>query len=364
MTSISFIGLGLIGGSIAKAIKKYHPEIKLYGHASHASTLQDAFNDEVISNRDFLPLEELAKSDIIFLCAPVGNNIEYLCKLAPIVPKTTLITDIGSVKGGIESKAKMLGLSSQFIGGHPMTGSEKDGYSNSLAMLLENAYYILTENDEIDPKRFKEFAGFISSLGAITLKASPKLHDHATAAISHLPHIIAASLVKYVHDCDTDDGFMRTIAAGGFKDITRIASSSPVMWQNICMDNKDELLATLSSYEDTLRFAKKLINDGDPDKLNSFFQESKDYRDSMPIPKGSILPQTYDFFLDLEDEAGQIASVATTLALANISIKNIGIIHNREFEDGVLHLELYDNNSRTEATELLEKRGYRVHHRS
>ena len=190
---IGFIGLGLIGGSIAKAIQKYYPEIRLYGHASRQTTLAAAHDEGVIENGDFLPLEEFAHMDIVFLCSPVRCNIDYLRKLAPLLDENCLLTDVGSVKGEIQKAADELGLSAQFIGGHPMTGSEKDGFAFSSAQLLENAYYILTRNPEIDEVRFNKFKVFISSIGSLAIEATPTLHDHATAAISHLPHIISAS---------------------------------------------------------------------------------------------------------------------------------------------------------------------------
>ncbi|MBR1629951.1 MAG: prephenate dehydrogenase/arogenate dehydrogenase family protein, partial [Lachnospiraceae bacterium] len=130
--TIGFIGLGLIGGSIAKAIRKNYPDTKLFGHATRQNTLQLAYDAGVIQNQDFLPLEAFADMDILFLCAPVVKNIEYAQKLAPLVRgKRCLLTDVGSVKGGIQQALDELGLSAQFIGGHPMTGSEKDGFAYS-----------------------------------------------------------------------------------------------------------------------------------------------------------------------------------------------------------------------------------------
>lgn len=361
---IGFIGLGLIGGSIAKAIRQYYPEIQLYGHASRQATLLAAHEEGVIENDDFLPLEHFSKMDIVFLCSPVRANIDYLRQLAPLVSEDCLLTDVGSVKGEIQKVADELGLSAQFIGGHPMTGSEKDGFAYSSTQLLENAYYILTHNSSIDGSRFNKFKVFISSLGPIAIEATPELHDYATAAISHLPHIISATLVRLVRDNDTPHGLMRTIAAGGFKDITRISSSSPVMWQNICMENRDELLHLLKLYEDALHQAEEMVDKGDEEELLSFFSGAKDYRDSLPIRGNGLLPRANDFYLDLADEAGQIAIVATLLATASISIKNIGIVHNREFEAGVLHIDVYDEAAKEQAMQILTDHGYTIHKRS
>ena len=132
-----------------------------------------------------------------------------------------------------------------FIGGHPMTGSEKSGYANATSYLLENAYYILTPSRQMSSELVQDFKEFIHSLGAIPLLLGFEEHDYVTAAISHLPHILAATLVNLVKKLDTPEETMKTIAAGGFRDITRIASSSPVMWQEVCLANQKQILQLL-----------------------------------------------------------------------------------------------------------------------
>ena len=147
-----------------------------------------------------------------------------------------------SVKSGIHERIRALGLDGQFIGGHPMAGSERYGYANSKARLLENAYYILTPTPKTSPDQLKDYERLVVSMGAIPLVLDADQHDYVTAAISHLPHIIASSLVNLVRESDSEDGTMKMIAAGGFKDITRIASSSPDMWQQICLTNTDNIV--------------------------------------------------------------------------------------------------------------------------
>jgi prephenate dehydrogenase len=359
--TIGFIGLGLIGGSIAKAIKHTYPTTRLIGMATRQSTLDMAYQEGVISNHTFLPLEEFAGCDVLFLCSPVKSNVDYLKKLKPMLPESCLLTDVGSVKGDISAAVEELGLSAQFIGGHPMAGAEATGFEHANANLLENAYYILTATAEMSTDTLEQFDAYIRSLGAITLNMSPVKHDFATACISHLPHVIAASLVNYVREAD-HDGTMKTIAAGGFRDITRIASSSPVMWQHICASNRDEILHALTLYEKSLEEFKEAILTSDEDKIRSLFADAKDYRDDLPVKQTGVLPSAYEFYLDLRDEAGGIATIATILAKRDLSIKNIGIVHNREFEQGVLRIEMYDAPSLKAAMELLQEH-YIIHPR-
>lgn len=361
MKKIGFIGLGLIGGSIARAINKYFPDYKLYAHASRLETITEAFEAGVISNNNFLDISEYAKMDYVFLCAPVQKNIEYLHQLAPLLHDNCIITDVGSVKGEISKEAALLGIEKNFIGGHPMTGSEKTGFENSSYELLENAYYILIENPNINKGTFDEFAALVDALGPVVITTTAAKHDRAVAAISHLPHIISASLVNLVASSDSEDEMMKRIAAGGFRDITRISSSSPVMWENICVENKTEILSMLDSYSDELIKIRKFVDESSEDDLYNFFDSAKNYRDSLDIKGKGALPAAHDFYVDLSDEAGQIAIIATILAARGINIKNIGIIHNREFEEGVLRIAFYDDSSKNEAITTLKKHDYKLH---
>lgn len=356
---IGFVGLGLIGGSLAKSIKDKYPHTEMIAMASRESTLALAYEDGIIQNNSFIPLSDFSDCDMIFLCSPVKINVEYLQKLKPILSSDCIISDVGSVKGDISKAVADLQLGSQFIGGHPMAGSEATGYNNANKYLLENAYYILTVTEEFPKEKLDAFDTFLSSLGCLTMIMTPEKHDFSTACISHLPHIIAASLVRFVQNADSEDATLKTIAAGGFRDITRIASSSPVMWQHICSTNRDEILKAFDLYEKSLQEFKKSVDTSDEALTLSLFSEAKDYRDNLPVKKG-VLPSAYEIYLDIADETGGIATIATILAKNNINIKNIGIVHNREFEQGVLRIELYTQDKMDEAIAILQK-DYTVH---
>ena len=242
-----------------------------------------------------------------------------------------------------------------------MTGSEKSGFSNAKAHLIENAYYILTPTEKVAEEKVTAYRDFIASLKALPIVLDYKEHDNITGTISHLPHIIASTLVNFVHDTDSEDELMKALAAGGFKDITRIASSSPVMWQQICLKNGKNISRILGEYINALEHAKSLVDSGDEPALYSMFESSRDYRDSMPGSSAGPIKKQFALYCDIIDEAGGIATIATILASNNINIKNIGIIHNREFEEGVLRIEFYDEASSSKATALLQKYHYIVY---
>lgn len=360
---LGFIGLGLIGGSIVKTTKRLYPKIQIIALSRHQSTISEAYQEGLIENRQNISVEAFSECDYIFLCAPVQQNLIYIKQLKGIMKDSCILTDVGSVKGDIHRAVQQLGMEERFIGGHPMAGSEKTGLSNATAYLLENAYYMITPTPAVRTERVNEFRDFIHSLGAIPMVLNYELHDAATAAISHLPHVIAAALVNFVQQSDDSEETMKTIAAGGFRDITRIASSSPVMWEEICLTNKNQILEMLDSYRNSLLQIRTKIAGSDAAGIHGFFQSAKDYRDSLMVAPNGSIQTVFELYCDLIDEAGGIAAIATILASNNISIKNIGIIHNREFEDGVLKIELYDRSSYDKTIALLHKYHYTVYER-
>ena len=358
----SFYGLGLIGGSIARALRQAGPDTRILACDVQEETLRQA-KEEGIADEIFPVLDEanaplFCASDYIFLCAPVSHNNENLRFLKKHLQPGSILTDVGSVKAPIHELAEREGLSGCFIGGHPMAGSERIGFANSKASLLENAYYILTPSAQVSQEKVKEFAKLVRSLGAIPLILDYRQHDRVTAAVSHLPHVIASSLVSLVRDSDDAEGLMKLIAAGGFKDITRIASSSPVMWQQICLTNPVNISDLLGQYIESLQRVRDEIDSGNGEQLYSFFDGARRYRDSFIEASSGPIKKVYAVNVEIPDEAGSLASVATLLALNGISIKNIGITHNREFEEGVLRIEFYEPDAIEKAASLLTARGY------
>lgn len=357
-----FIGLGLIGGSIAKALKNNLSNLFIMAYDIAPQALALAKAEQVIdlictSSTD----SNFSQCDYLFLCAPVSENDKNLAQLKDILNEDCILTDVGSVKVTTHAAISSLGLDSYFIGGHPMAGSEKIGYANSNPLILENAYYILTPSETVSQDKVMRYQTLISNLGAIPLILDEKTHDYITAAISHLPHIIAAQLVNLVRDSDNPEGLMKMIAAGGFKDITRIASSSPKMWEAICMTNTKNIKILLQKYISYLQDTLSVLEKKDSNQISAMFCDAKSYRDTFMNSSRGPIKKIHGLYLDITDETGAIAKTATLLAEANISIQNIGILHNREFEEGALFIEFYDEGTLKKATILLEQNGYRIY---
>lgn len=355
-----FVGLGLIGGSIARGLREKYPACAITAYDVEPASVEAAKRDGVVTICAYEIDRVFSSCDLIFLCAPISCNDENLLHLQKIIGKDTLLTDVGSVKGDIYEHIRAAGLERQFVGGHPMTGSERTGYQNSKAMLLENAYYILTPTEKTPREKTDLMTELVRSLGAIPLILSPMEHDYVTAGISHLPHVISASLVNLVKNKDSAEGIMKLIAAGGFKDITRISSSSPVMWEHICMTNRDNILSLLDSYMESLQDIRKHIAAQNAQATYDFFESARSYRESFTDVSGGPIKKSYVFYVDIPDEPGALATIVTLLAFQQINLKNIGITHNREIAEGSLLIEVWEEADIVRAQDILSAKGYVV----
>lgn len=355
-----FIGLGLIGGSIARALKEHGSDIRITAYDINREALSLAEKEQIVDIAAFGIDESFSDCDYIFLCAPVQKNDANLSAVRKVMKPGCLLTDVGSVKTAIHEAVREAGLSHCFIGGHPMAGSERVGFVNSKAALLENAYYILTPTAEVPGEYVSAYRDLVKKMGAIPLILDYKKHDYVVAAISHLPHVVAASLVNLVRDSDDEDGLMRMVAAGGFKDITRIASSSAAMWQQICLTNTENISSLLRDYIRALTAFQSELESRNKNALYQAFDSARIYRDSFIDASSGPIKSAFRINVDIADKTGSLAHITTLLATEDLSIKNIGITHNREGEDGVLSLEFYGKEAMVRAAETLRAAEYTV----
>lgn len=360
-STFGFVGFGLIGGSIAKGIKRRHPQATIMAYMRSQAKLEQARNDGIVDIILDDVDEHLKECDIIFLCMPVEFNISYLARIQPFLKPGAILTDVGSTKTKIHEAVTKLGLADCFIGGHPMAGSEKFGYENATDRLLEKAYYIITPAAGSDQTNIDRMVAMATTIGSLPIVLNYREHDRVVAAISHLPHIIASSLVNLVQDNDNPQTMMKRLAAGGFKDITRIASSSPEMWEQICMTNTDHIVAMLETYIVSLTKTLNNLKQHDSAAIHQLFDTSRTYRNSITDTiYGSVAPD-YSFTVDVADEPGSISTMAVILSARGISIRNIGINHNREHGEYALKITFYDEAAMNAAWEQLLKFNYELY---
>ena len=276
-----FVGLGLIGGSIAKAIRETYKDCTIVAYDIYGKLLDLALIDGTINKACYELDDSFDNCDYIFLCAPVTSNEENLKSVISHCSDSTILTDVGSTKGNIHRALEAVGFDGVFIGGHPMAGSEKYGYDNSDAGIIKGAYYVLTPGENATEEQISSYARLVESIGCRPTIMDMNLHDTATGVISHIPHVISASLVHFLINHDNDRQTMKTLAAGGFRDVTRTASSSVKMWEDICLANNDVICTLLDDYIDELKDIRNIMASKDKTQIARFFSDAKEYRDFL-----------------------------------------------------------------------------------
>jgi prephenate dehydrogenase len=243
---IGVVGLGIIGGSIVKAVSKKGLAECVVAYNRNAEVTAKALAEGTIQQAAYEINDSFRDCEIIFICVPVDIVPFYVNKLSGLVNSECILTDVGSTKMNVVNAIREIPLDCTFIGGHPMAGSESAGYNAARHTLFENAYYVLTPFNDTNKTHLNKLIEFIAALGGLPVIMEPSVHDYVTAAISHAPHVFASAIVNMIKQLDDGDKLMHTLAAGGFKDLTRIASSSPVIWESICLANSENILKILS----------------------------------------------------------------------------------------------------------------------
>jgi prephenate dehydrogenase len=357
------IGLGLIGGSIALAIKRQKQDVEIVGYDIKAEEVNMALALHVIDDKADDLLTEAIKADYIFLSTPVLQTEEIINQLSAIELKAgVIITDVGSTKQQIvEKSASVNNRNVHFIGGHPMAGSHKSGVSAAKAHLFENAFYILTPHAHTPREKIDELKSLLIGTKANFLEMTAQEHDEIASVISHFPHIIAASLVHNAASYNESRHDVSRLAAGGFRDITRIASSNPAMWRDILIHNRQALLQLFEKWMVEMNLVKEMIDTVDADRIYNYFESAKKYRDGLPVQSKGAIPAFYDLYVDVLDVPGVISDVTGILSTYKISITNIRIIEAREDIYGVLRLSFQTEEDRQKAMEFLGKHQYETY---
>lgn len=363
MTRILISGLGLIGGSLAKAIKKTNENFTIIGHDLHASTLQYALDHQIID--EAVESFEKATENVqyIILAAPISQSIELMKQLETITfTEDVIVTDVSSVKGSIIEAANQLQNDKvHFIGGHPMAGSHKAGIQAARSHLFENAIYVLTPTDKSTDEQLADLQNILAGTKSSFIVLSPEDHDEMTSVISHFPHLIASSLVHQAKHWEQIHSFLPELAAGGFRDITRIASSNPKMWQDIFAHNGSKMSRLLQDFINEMVTLKEFLDTKNKDGMMTYLEDAKHYRDGLGTKQvGGALPAFYDVFVDIKDRPGAIAKVVQILADAQISIRNIRILEIREDMNGALRLSVSNKSDQKNAMDVLTENGYEV----
>jgi len=276
---IVIFGVGLIGGSFALALRKAHAVNEVVGFGRSAQTLAQAQQLGIIDRIGSDLAAELGDADLVLLATPVGQMAELMARIAPHLGKYTLITDGGSTKCDVvEAARRHLGAKvAQFVPAHPIAGAEQSGAAAARADLYQDKKVVLTPLPENPAETVARVRKAWEACGAIVSELTPQQHDQVFAAVSHLPHLLSFALVHDLAQRDNRD-LLLSFAASGFRDFTRIAASSPEMWRDISLANRDALLRELKQYADELYVLYQALENRDAAKLEEIFRLSSQVR--------------------------------------------------------------------------------------
>ena len=279
INKITIIGVGLIGGSLAKAIKENNLAKVVFGFGRDLNRLEKAQKANVIDQFSTNLEDAINDSDIVIIATPVGSFKEILIEIKPFLTSKIVISDVGSTKTNIASiVSQTLGdYSNYFIPAHPIAGKEKSGFEASESNLFNNRKVIITPLETSSTDSINLIQKMWEGTGADVDFMSPESHDELLGMTSHLPHMLAFSLVNYLISKNPSASIY---AAGGFKDFSRIASGDAVMWRDICIQNKDQIIDHIRGYQKTLNSLVDAIENENSDELDLLFTSAKKTRDS------------------------------------------------------------------------------------
>jgi len=356
---IAVIGVGVIGGSLGLAIKQNNPHATIVGFDS-PGVLRRARKRGVIDISASSLQSAVSDAEIVFLCTPVESILKLLPDVSRFILPHTIVTDVGSVKGVIQSCAKKYFTShGLFIGGHPMAGSEGSGIEYADALLFQNAVYVLCPFHG-SGKKIQPLAALLKSIGARVLTMDAREHDRVAAAISHLPQLLAVSLMdNAAHKNKSNPAFLQ-LAAGGFRDMTRIASSPFHVWKDILSNNRDETSRALREFEKLLGEVRKGLHQRSLSEVGKKFIRAKSFRDSIPKSTKGFLHSLHDLFVWVDDKPGMLAKMTATLFRSGININDIELLKVREGQGGTFRLSFESSEAASVAAKSLRAKGFRV----
>jgi prephenate dehydrogenase len=363
--TVAIYSVGLLGGSIGAGLKASGFRGRIIGLSSEAS-IRTALSLRCIDEGygySVLP-DVIKRVNCLFLCPPINVIMQTLETLGSLsLPAGLVITDVGSTKCAISSCAqKTLPPHVDFIGGHPMAGSEKSGVAALDPFLFQNAMYILTPSQRCSIERCKDFAGFLERfLGCRCIFKDPVDHDRAVAAMSHVPHILAVALVNLVHHIEVLHPGTLKLAAGGFRDLTRIASSPFSLWSDILATNKDAIQSIIGEY---IALLKEMQSGIGRESLRDVFDTAARTRREMPESNKGYANPLSNIVVLAKDQPGVIAELSSILAGEKINIKDMEVFKVREGDAGSIRIAFESPEVARKAVSILARRGFTARERN
>jgi prephenate dehydrogenase len=278
---ITLAGVGLLGGSLGLAVKRRGLSEKVDGFVRRSASIAECDKLGVVDHATCDPLRAAENADLVVLCTPLAQMSEVLRQLLPALKRGAVVTDVGSAKAGVVQELEPLvaDAGGHFVGSHPMAGAEKTGPAAACADLFVNAVCVITPTPRTSLEAVKVVEAFWRAVGGFPLQLAPEAHDDLVSRSSHLPHVVAAELANYVLS-PAHPKEQALLCANGFRDTTRIAVSSPEMWRDIALANRENLARVLGVFIEGLQEFRHALENADRKSIEQFFEKARQRRDT------------------------------------------------------------------------------------
>lgn len=351
---IAILGTGLIGGSIGLGLRRGGHRVTAYDRDPAVAIR--ALERGAADSKAASAADAVADADVVFLCTPVGALAQVAQAASHGLRDATIVTDVGSTKSKVVLEIESIIASTRglYIGGHPMAGTEEEGIDAASPALFEGAWWILTPTETADAGAYQTLHSLLATLKAQVMAMNPAQHDELMAVISHLPHLTAAALMTLAAERGREHAGLLSLAAGGFRDLTRVAASNPEIWVDICRENREAIRGVLDEFASRLLDLRDVM--GDDDRLRAVLVEARESRRGLGgRPSEETL---HHVLVPVPDRPGVLAEVTTLVGNLGVNIEDLEITHAEEGGRGTLRLTIAGSEAVREIMDALVTKGY------
>jgi prephenate dehydrogenase len=361
VTRVAILGTGLVGASLGLAFARSDEVTDVIGWDRDPAQLRVAVERGAVTRAAQAAVEAVEGADVVILAVPVSAVPAVAAQIGPAMSAGSILTDVASVKATVvEAMESAAAEGVHVIGGHPMAGSHDSGAAHASADLFVGATYLLTPTVSTDPNAYRRLHALVATLGARPLAVDPSHHDLLVAVVSHLPQLAATTLMNLAADRAREEhAGLLLLAAGGFRDATRVAASDSNLWMDICEQNRDAIVAVLDDYRERLGALRSAVAVHDEHSLRQVLDDARAARRALP-GKETATGALVELHIAIPDRPGVLAEVTTTVGAAGVNIEDLGIQHAPEGGQGVLRLAIIGFKPAGVAREALESLGYQV----
>jgi prephenate dehydrogenase len=356
---VALLGTGLIGGSLGLALRKLSDVEEIVAYDLDPQVRAEAVGRGAAHRASDSPEDAVRDADFVFVATPVGKIRSVIEQARAGLKSGAILTDVGSTKSRVVLEVDGLEIEgTTFIGGHPMAGTEDEGIAAADPALFEGCWWILTPTERVDTSAYQALHSILTRLGAQVMALDPTQHDDLLAVISHLPHLTAAALMNLAAERGKEHAGLLSLAAGGFRDVTRVAASNPDIWLDICAENAVAIAGVLREFARRLEELGDLVEAGERDGLRERLLSARASRRELPGRRAG--GESVEVLIPVPDRPGVLSEVTTTVGNLGVNIEDLQITHAEEGGRGTLRLIISGVDEAHRVQGALSSKGYDV----